>query len=91
MRLRITREEIIRMDVLDILYAVAEGDVDENLSAKQRSELHVKLSRLEEEAEAIGCSPLYKKVVKSVEEFAEFAEAERAAGSDAYYGDGKFF
>ena len=53
MRVRITREQIIPTDVLDILYAIAEGDVDENLSAKQRSELQVKLSRLEEEAEAI--------------------------------------
>jgi len=91
MRVRITREQIIPTDVLDILYGIAEGDVDGNLSAKQRSELHVKLSRLEEEAEAIGYSPLYERAVKVMEEFVEFMEAERAAGSDAYYGDGKFF
>jgi hypothetical protein len=91
MRLRITRQDIIPSDVFDILYAIAEGDVDENLSAKQRWELLVKLSRLEDEAGAIGYSPLYERVVKVMEEFVKLMEAEHAAGSDAHYGDGKFF
>ena len=72
---------------MQALRQIIEDDVDSNLLASKRSELNAELVAMENEAKAAGYPPLYGDLVKHIEEFARFVEAEQAAGGSAYYGE----
>jgi len=67
---------------MQALRAIIEDEVDSNLAGSKRCELDAEVAAMENEAKAAGY-PL----VKHIEEFVRFVEAEQAAGSSAVYGE----